>query len=85
MYRHKTTSNEEIKSFLDRYELIQSKLPQAEEQAQQNKEEYRRLCKLKYNLELAQNKQYCYGPEYQEPQEQDLSPSQQQKRERTNE
>ena len=28
------------------------------------KEHYRKLKKLQYNLSLAQNAQYCYGPEY---------------------
>lgn len=64
MYRFNVTSDEEIKDFLERYTQIQNKLPLVEEQVENNKEEYRRLRKLKYNLELAQNKQYCYGPDY---------------------
>lgn len=73
MYRHKATSQEEIDSFLERYEQSRTKLPIAEEQAAKNKEEYRRLSKLKYNLQLAENKQYCYGPEYEDP---ELAPTQ---------
>lgn len=75
MYRFNVTSDEEIKDFLERYNQIQSKLPKVEEQVANNKEEYRRLSKLKYNLELAQNKQYCYGPDYIEP-EQEQEPEQ---------
>ena len=69
MYRFNVTSDEEIKDFLERYTQIQNKLTTVKEQLDQNKEEYRRLSKLKYNLELAQNKQYCYGPEYIEPEQ----------------
>lgn len=69
MYRFNVTSDEEIKDFLERYNQIQNKLPLVEEQANNYKEEYRSLSKLKYNLQLAQNKQYCYGPEYTEPEE----------------
>lgn len=82
MYRHKATAQEEINDFLERYEQIQIKLSQAEEQAEQNKEEYRRLSKLKYNLQLAQNKQYCYGPEFEEA---EISPDRETKTERSDE
>lgn len=85
MYHHKATTEKEINNFMERYELIKSKLQKAEEQAQQNKEEYRRLSKLKYNIQLAQNKQYCYGPEYHEPGEEELSLSQEQAPEKTEE
>lgn len=69
MYRFNVTSEEEIKDFLERYNHIQKRLTAVEEQVENNKEEYRRLRKLKYNLELARNKQYCYGPDYIEPEQ----------------
>jgi len=69
MYRHKVSTDEEIQDFLERYQTIQEKLPKVEQEAEKCKEEYRRLSKLKYNLQLAQNKQYCYGPEYIEPEQ----------------
>lgn len=86
MYRFNVTSDEQIKDFLERYNIIQNKLLLVEEQVENNKEEYRRLSKLKYNLELAQNKQYCYGPDYIEPEqepEQEQEPDTERKDERT--
>lgn len=82
MYRHRVTTNDEIEDFLERYKVIQEKLPSAQEQADKYKEEYRQLSKLRYNLQLAQNKQYCYGPEYIEPEQE---PQEQQEQEHSNE
>ena len=69
MYRHNVSTDEEIQDFLERYQTIQEKLPKVEQETEKCKEEYRRLSKLKYNLQLAQNRQYCYGPEYIEPEQ----------------
>lgn len=69
MYRHNVSTDEEIKDFLKRYQAIQDKLPKVEQETEKCKEKYHRLSKLKYNLQLAQNKQYCYDPEYPEPKE----------------
>lgn len=66
MYRFKATSEESIQDFKERYEIIVTNLQRAENQNQKYKEEYTRLMKLKYNIQLAQNKQYCYGPEFKE-------------------
>lgn len=66
MYRYKISTQEDIADFRERYQQIEKKLPFVEEQLAENKEVYRRLSKLKYNLQLAQNRQYCYGPEYQD-------------------
>lgn len=76
MYRHKVTSDEEKQDFLERYQTIKDKLQSAEKEAEKCKEEYRQLSKLKYNLQLAQNKQYCYGPEYIEPEQEPQEPEQ---------
>lgn len=84
MYRHKVSSDEEIQDFLERYQMIKDKLQSAEKEAEKCKEEYRRLSKLKYNLQLAQNKQYCYGPEYIEP-EQETQEQEQPEPERSDE
>ena len=67
LYRHKITNEAEIQDFLERYKTIQEKIPYVEAENERYREEYRRLSKLKYNVQLAQNKQYCYGPEYIEP------------------
>ena len=64
MYRHKVSTDEEILDFLERYRVIQDKLPKVEKETEKCKEEYRRLSRLSYNLQLAQNIQYCYGPNF---------------------
>lgn len=69
MYRHKVTSEEDIQDFMERYDEILNNIRRAEEQATKFSGEYTRLRKLKYNLQLAQNKQYCYGAEYRELQQ----------------
>ena len=50
--------------FLARYTAISGKLEQAEKNAAALKDQYRRLSKLRYNLQLAQNRQYCYNLDY---------------------
>ena len=82
MYRFKVNTEQEIQDFYDRYTEFKKKIPVLEKQEQELKEEYRRLSKLNYNLQLAQNKQYCYGPEYKE---QELSPTPQQETQRAEE
>lgn len=64
MYHYKVNTEEEIADFEQRYAKIQVDIQGLEERVEQAKEEYRRLKKLSYNVELAQNTQYCYGPEY---------------------
>lgn len=83
MYRHKVSTDAEIEDFLKRYQMIQDKLPKVEQEVEKCKEEYRRLSKLNYNLQLAQNKQYCYGPEYLEPEQRQQREQDQPENERT--
>lgn len=64
MYSYKVTTLAEIDNFRERYADIQANLPKLEEEFEQAKEDYRRLKKLQYNMSLAQNAQYCYGPDY---------------------
>lgn len=66
MYRHKINSDDQIPEFQERYAQMSEGLQRAEESLVDAKEEYRRLSKLRYNLQLAQNKQYVYGPGYAE-------------------
>ena len=83
MYRHNVSSESEIADFLVRYQEISEKIPVAEEHLREKKEEYRRLSKLHYNIQLAQSKQYCYGPAYKEPErEPQQEPGQEQTEER---
>lgn len=71
LYRHKVISPEEIQDFLERFEEIKANLERAVKQEEKLSSHSRRLYKLKYNIQLAQNRKYCYGPEFKE-QEDDL-------------
>lgn len=64
MYRFKVTSDEEIPDILERFEEYKQKCESAKEQNEKFKQQYKRLKTLQYNLHLAQNEQYCYGPMY---------------------
>lgn len=62
--QYHVTSEEEIVDFENRFIKIQEDIVQLEECLEQAKEDHRRLKKLSYNIQLAQNAQYCYGPDY---------------------
>ena len=64
MYRHNISSEEDILDFKERYEQIKKNLQRAEEQEETYSNTYSRLNRLKYNIQLAQNRQYCYGPAF---------------------
>lgn len=66
MYRTKTTSEEAIQDFLERYNEFLAKIQHAEEETAKFSSTYSHLSRLKYNLQLAQNRQYCFGPLYEE-------------------
>lgn len=66
LYRHKLDSEEKIQDFLERYKEIKENLQRAEEQEVKFAGNSQRLYKLQYNIQLAQNKKYCYGPAYKE-------------------
>ena len=67
LYRSKIQTDEDISDFLARKQHLEEIKQQEEMNLEQAKEEYRRLSKVRYNMQLAQNKQYCYGPQYSEP------------------
>lgn len=71
MYRYDLTEEEKIKDFKQRYEKVQIDVNETKERFDAAKEEYRKLKKLQYSAELAQNAQYCYGPEYSEYREEE--------------
>lgn len=50
--------------FIKRYQEIKDRKKELEEKLEKTSEVYRKYKKLQYHLELAQNDQYCYGPEY---------------------
>ncbi len=64
LYRFNTLDDEKITEFQDRYEQIEKDIQMLQDRFERVKDEYRRLKKLSYTLELAQNERYCYGPDY---------------------
>lgn len=64
MYQFKVSTEDEVRDFEERYEKVQADLTELEDRVGTLNNEYRRLKKLKYNMDLAQNAQYCYGPNY---------------------
>lgn len=61
MYRHGIDSEENIRGIRERYEEVRKGLTYAEEQERLFRERYQKLCKLRYQIQLAQNRSYCYG------------------------
>lgn len=64
LYRAGLTASEAREDFLERYQDISDKAVAAEAAASRHKEQYNRLSKLRYNVQLAQNRQYCYDLHY---------------------
>lgn len=64
LYRYQVTTEDQIIDFEKRYLQINLDIEELESHVDTAKEEYRRLSKLKHNVNLAQNTQYCYGPAY---------------------
>ena len=70
MFAHGINSKRELDDFKQRWREVNQKLTDATKLHDTTKEEYRKLKKLKYNVELAQTERYCYGPEYGKQKEQ---------------
>lgn len=69
LYKATIKTDEDIDNFLERRNrLVEAKEKETASLAAA-KEEYRRLSKVRYSIQLAQNKQYCYGARYQEPEQ----------------
>lgn len=64
LHVHKAVEEAEIADFDVRYEKIQYDLSTLEERKNELSEHYRRLKKLNYNLQLAEDPQFLYGPSY---------------------
>lgn len=64
MYAYGVTTWEQIDDFRRRYDKLLADLPNLEQRYEETKEDYRRIKKLQYHIQLAQNEQYCYGPGY---------------------
>ncbi|MBQ8245842.1 MAG: relaxase/mobilization nuclease domain-containing protein [Lachnospiraceae bacterium] len=67
LYRATIKTDEDIADFLNRRQHLEDTKKQEEANLEKAKGEYRRLSKVRYNMQLAQNKQYCYGARYEEP------------------
>lgn len=65
-YLHLKNINTEnqITDFKSRFASITSHLEEVEQDLQAINEEYRKLKRIEYNLTMAQNNYYCYGPEH---------------------
>ena len=63
MYRYKVSTEEEIDDFTKRFETLKKNIATTEDRLAEMKEEYRKLKKLEYQTNLAQNHEYCYGSE----------------------
>ncbi len=61
---HKGRFEAEIIDFKKRWRHVEDNLQAATQQYNEARESYRKLKKLQYNMALAQNTKYCYGPEY---------------------
>ncbi len=64
MYKMRLSSPAQIADFESRYRSVCSNLERLQEELAGAKDDYRRMKKLKNNIQLAQNAQYVYGPDY---------------------
>ena len=64
MYQYGVTKEDQIKEFEQKYEQIGKDIQILEERFANEKETYRKLKQISYGASLAQNPQFCYGPEY---------------------
>lgn len=64
LYRNGLGTPEKVAEFEQRYTSVCENVARLQEKFEDTKEDYRRLKKLQYNANLAQNAQYVYGPAY---------------------
>lgn len=64
LYRYKCASDEQIADFDNRYQSVKNNIANLEDLIKSESGEYAKLKKLQNSVELAQNQQFCYGPEY---------------------
>lgn len=65
-YMHLKNLNtpEQIADFNKRYYSIEEHMKSVQEELAEIKEEYRELKRMEYNIAMAENNQFCYGPDY---------------------
>lgn len=68
-YMHLKNLNtpQQIEDFNKRFSSIEEHKTSVQKELDTEKEEYRQLKKMEYNVALAENNQYCYGPDYNLP------------------
>lgn len=68
-YMHLKNLNtpEQIDDFNKRYRSIEEHMKSLQDELRVVKEEYRQLKKMEYNIAMAENNQFCYGPDYNQP------------------
>lgn len=64
LYRYKCVDEEQIADFEKRYEKVKDNIINYNDAIEQGKAEYKKYKKLQNNVELAQNREYVYGPEF---------------------
>jgi len=64
MNSFKVTSQKQIDDFWRRHDDITRNLPEMQERCENLAEEYKKVKKLNYRLNLAQTELYCFGPAY---------------------
>lgn len=84
MYRYQVKNDAEAFDVEKRYEQVLNNIARYEEKLIADKEEYRKLKKLKYNASLAEDPKYCYGPLYEEQKERLQNKKYSEKEERNN-
>lgn len=70
LYNATIKTDGEMAAFLERRRNLMEALEKEKQNLDKAKESYRRLSKVRYNVQLSQNRQYCYGVQSQ-AQEQD--------------
>lgn len=70
LYKYRCATDEQIADFDNRYEKVKENIVNLEREIKAESSEYGKYKKLQNNVELAQNKQYLYGPEYEEAKKQ---------------
>ncbi len=64
MHLKNINTQEQIDEFNNRFASVSEHMQNVEDELAVVKEEYRKLKKMEYNITLAQNNEYCYGPVY---------------------
>ena len=64
LHQKNINTDEQIADFQKRYQSTSAHLEELRQELDHYNQEYRNLKKIEYNLTLAQNDYYCYGPDH---------------------